>query len=186
MDTDSHLLFQKWSKLEQNKCPKGRMHWWQKNKTRSDTLRQNPWDHFPNFLCECTPCPKSVEVWVSYTQKHLCDPTVITIMCCLSQQTAVSNHGRMQGLVDLPNCVLRWYTHPNLVTISVLTNVPARVLWAYTSVTNSTSYGQPQILSGFIKTVLCLLLDIRLANFVVRTGSFVQNWYSSAHIWNIT
>jgi len=47
MDTNSHLLFQKWSKLMQDEWPKGRI--------ALETLGRTPEVIFPNFSCNCIP-----------------------------------------------------------------------------------------------------------------------------------
>ena len=47
-ETDSRLLFQKWSKSVQDKCPKGIE---KQKKTHFGTLRRNPWGNFPHFSC---------------------------------------------------------------------------------------------------------------------------------------
>ena len=49
-ESDSRLLFQKWSKSLQDKWPKGRVALiTQKNKTRFGTLGRNPWGDFAHF-----------------------------------------------------------------------------------------------------------------------------------------
>jgi len=41
----------KWSKMVQDKWPKGRVALVTKNKTRFGTLGRNPWRDFPHFSC---------------------------------------------------------------------------------------------------------------------------------------
>ena len=60
VESDSRLLFQKWSKSVQDKWPKGRVALITKNKTRFGTLGRNPWGDFPHFL-----------VWVRTVARHL-------------------------------------------------------------------------------------------------------------------
>jgi len=51
-ESDSRLLFQKWSKSVQDKWPKGRVALiTEKNKARFGTLGRNPWGDFPHFSC---------------------------------------------------------------------------------------------------------------------------------------
>jgi len=50
-ESDSCLLFQKWSKSVRDKWPKGRVALMTKNKTRFGTLGRNPLGDFAHFSC---------------------------------------------------------------------------------------------------------------------------------------
>jgi len=79
--SDLRLLFQIWSKLVQDKCPKGRVVLVTENKARFGALWRNPWGDFPEIFSVSASCSptlifrvSSIQVWGSYNLKTLPRP----------------------------------------------------------------------------------------------------------------